>query len=380
MVTIVTPDYIPTINTSAIIHNSSNVGKKEETKQWGRVKKVADIWTENQNPDTESVVSDETHSQTKNMGVEELRRVARLFMRSKKAAKRVRAKYSANAMRLLKNKKSSSLLDLSELGGADIDSGLFSDYSLVDMYNKLRQKKHVKLAVLQQRFINELPQLKEASVKDHLERKIRALERIKQSQYVLDTSQMLDLTEQLPTERNNSDGPSLTRRQSRLRLSVDLGASFGRSLASHSEDASYEPELPNVPLTIADVDRELALSKSRERIENELNLPGDRLARFAILKANVNKINGKFNKLNRGTKSDKGNKRTDNSEEEKPYYAPSRFTQAGMVCSSTHIPPLEQTYFRKHHFFKKYRLFQVREFKRVHQIFQLLKSVLVDLL
>lgn len=345
MVTIVqTPDYIPTINTSAIMQNSSVVGKKDDSaKQWGRVKKVADIWSEcKSNNDTDSVRSDDD-VKPKTLGVEDLRRVTRLFIRSTRAVQKIRAKYSANALKRLQKRQTNSLLDLTEIGGANIDPNMFTDYSLADMYLKLKQQKHIKLAVLQQKFINELPVLKEISVKENLERKIRALERIKHSSYVQDAIPTNETKEQEPSEpfQKSFETPALSRRQSRLRQSVDMdaGAAFGRSRLCGASESSHSAELPGVQLTVADVERELALFKSRERIENDLHLPGDRMARFALLKSNVNKINVKFHKLTRGTKLEKDKKGKDQSEEDKPFYVPSRFTVTGMV-SWTLLPCL----------------------------------------
>lgn len=337
MVTIVqTPDYIPTINTTALLQNSSSVGKKEDSaKRWGRVKNVADIWSEYTNNDSESIKSDETPPK-KRYGVDDIRKVARFFMRSKKAAKRVRAKYRENAIKAFQSKRSTSFMDLGELGNSE-DSEMLSNYNIEEMYSRLKKQKHIKLAVLQQKFINELPVLREVSIKEHLARKIQALERIKSSGYVLDAIQGMELV--LP-EFEMADSPrdaGVSRRQSMLRRSVDLSSTAGTfarlRLSQSDQDPSVDKDLPKVPLTVADVDRELAMSKSRERIENELHLPGDRLARFAVLKANVNKINGKFIKMTRGKKLDNDKKGSDKSEEDKPYYAPSRFIQVGMVST-----------------------------------------------
>lgn len=330
MVTITaTPDYIPTIDTNVLIQNASVVGQTDkQSKQWGRVRKVIDIWAEHLNKETENVSSEKQVK--KRYGVDDLRRTARIFMRSKRAAKRVRAKYSSSAMKVLQ-KRTASMLDVCEIGGPPVDASMFCDYSLTDMYHKLKQQKHIKLAVLQQKFLDELPVLREVSVKENLSRKIEALEKLKRSQYVLDAPQQpQQAVDNEDKDTELSKQPPLSRRQSRLRQSVDLSsnAMLGRPrLPTEDEDS----KLPKVQLTVADVEREIAMSKSRERIEHDLHLPGDRIARFALLKANVDKINGKFKKMHRGKKTDGEKKRQGKSEEDKAYYVPSRFTKTGMV-------------------------------------------------
>jgi hypothetical protein len=167
------------------------------------------------------------------------------------------------------------------------------------------------------------------SVKERLLQKIQLLEKIKnggQSENILREKDEIEKTQITP----------LIRRQSRLRksvdhsnCSVDLEKCLPAILTSQESCNQIDPTISG--LTVADIDRELAMYKSRERIEDDLNLPQNRLARLSVLKANVDKINAKFLSFKKVNKSDKSGRVDDALTEEKKYYVPSRFTKNGMV-------------------------------------------------
>ncbi|XP_053399136.1 uncharacterized protein LOC123556796 isoform X2 [Mercenaria mercenaria] len=331
-----TPEYIPTISGNVIVHGKHSAKTKSDDdgegqlnakKQWGRIKNVAQIQNEAQS-ETFSDTSDE-ESPRKPVGIADFQRTAKLFIQSKKVIKKVKSRYSGNAMRKFLARSSSSL-NLSEVG-TNLDSEMFNSFNLTDMHFRMRKKRHLKLAVLQQQFLNDLPSLAEMSVKERLTRKIELLEKIKNAGNVDEITIREKVENEKPPVKNFS------RRQSRLRKSMDhsnFSVDVEKCLPAiiQKQDSTENIDL-DMGIPVADIERDLALFRSRERIESDLNLPEDRLARFAMLKSNVERINAKFISFKKGNKTEKGGMADDKANEEKLYYVPSRFTQSGMARS-----------------------------------------------
>lgn len=319
-----TPEYIPTLSKSIVLKTSNtkpNDSSETETKKWGKIKGVAQIQSEHANSDSED------ENKPKRVGISELQRVSKLILRSKRAIERVRNKYSVVSKSLPQNKNPQPLVEVRN----DVDPDLF-EYNLADMHYNTRKQRHMKIAVLQQTFLHDLPIMAEMSMKQRLLRKIELLQKIK------------NCSEE--KEEEGSDDPAIlpdipaSRRQTMLRKSLDNSNINRQSMTLRSDiqkilEASEKTEKPKLPRTmsVAEIDKELALSKSRQRIEDSLNLPDDRMARFSLLKANVEKINVKFHSLLKGKKSDGDGNKADGFEEEKLYYVPSRFVSNGMVST-----------------------------------------------
>lgn len=331
-----TPDYIPTISGSAILQNPHPTKEtRHAEKQWGRIKNVAQI----QNDFISDSTSEDSPPGTplrKPIGIEDFQRTAKLLIRSKHAIKKVRSRYKVNVMKKLLRSNTQAIVDITELGPC-LDSEMFNNYSLSEMHHRRRKQRHLKIAVLQKKFLEDIPDLAQMSVKERLARRIEVLEWIKSSKYVSDFIP----PEKLDHVSTQSEWPKLTRRQSRLRMSFDQSSTTSQMSLNVSgllQDKVIEDEpILAVPLTVGDVMRELAVSRSREKIELDLNLPDDRLARFATLKANVEKINTKFDSFVSGKKLDGRGNAKDVLHDEEPYYAPSRFTRTGMVSLNSYI-------------------------------------------
>ena len=233
---------------------------------------------------------------------------AKVIMQSKKAAKRAKSKCRQNAAKKL-------VKQLTQ------DSEMFKKYSLADVHNKIKRQKQIRLAFIQKRFLDELPILAENSVKEHLDKRIEVLENLKKQQSLNnERSSKLQLEKMEEYERPNSR--ILTRRQSQLRKSFDL-STFPLNLFCDIPDPDLTP-------TKEDLQNLLAVAKSREKIENELDLPLDRIQRLSTLRKNVDRINDKFKSLKE--KKNGLKKNLDEEEKEEKFYAPSRFTRIGMVC------------------------------------------------
>ena len=324
------PEYIPTITGNVIVRGKPSVNNPtsdDEDSQnnpkniWGRIKNVAQIQTEARSETSDS------ETPRKPVGLADFQRTAKLFIRSKQVIRKVKSRYSGNARRKFLE-RNSSMLSLNDIGNK-LDPEMFNNYNLPDVYMNMKKKRHLKLACLQQRFLNDLPMYAEMSVKDRLLHKIQVLEKIKN-----------EGQDDIAREKSDTDlaAPrvSKNRRQSRLRKSVDFSNSsvdllkvIPESLKSKRKFEQNNPAIP--PLTVADIDRELAVYKSRERIEDDLKLPNNRIARLTVLKSNVDKINAKFLSFKKVNKSEKGGMADDALNEEKIYYIPSRFTHSGMV-------------------------------------------------
>ncbi|WAQ99451.1 CNBD2-like protein [Mya arenaria] len=325
-------DYIPTLDDQVIRQTSASAVKTSgTTKQWGRVKNVAHILSEAHLDDDEDLSQSERDDilcSPKRFGVDDFHKTAQLLMKSKKLAQKIKTRYnSARTAEKLKSKTAAEWQDLSEFALRPVEK--MDKFDLKQVYQKMKRKKQMKIAVLQSQFISDLPEMSKMTVKEHLGRKISALERLKTSKFVVDPCQV-------PLEKENSclsqpANSTSSRRQSKLRYSIDL------------DIAPVLPRLPNynqgvepmaqVRLSSIDIDREIAVSRNRERLESELELPIDRLARLTLLRNNVQTINGKFLKLAQGKRKEGGTKTDTEQEEETPYYAPSRFTQNGMAQS-----------------------------------------------
>ncbi|XP_052281761.1 uncharacterized protein LOC127879129 [Dreissena polymorpha] len=317
-------DYIPTLD-GQIIRQTSKIHQPSpgHKKQWGRVKNVAQIWNEHQSGDDQSDTADEQPK--KSFGVNDFQRTARLLMKSRRVVEKMKTQYNAQVIERLKQREVRHSLDLSDFGHYT-DPDMFSNYNLKAIHERKWRKKQLKIAVLQGKFLNELPELREASVKDRLHSKILALEKIKTSKYIKDIGNDIIENASMAAPSSESQEP-FTRRQRRLRQSIDMSviSNYDR-LLHETTDSEVFPEI-----TLSDVDRLLAVSKSRVRIEEEMNLPADRRERLSLLKTNVEKINGKFRKLLNGNRTEAGHKAAATLEEDVPYYAPSRFDQTGMA-------------------------------------------------
>lgn len=332
-----TPEYIPTLTGHVLLtkqHSAKTIssetnGQSAAQTQWGRIKNVAQIQSDLQS-ETYSEFSDDERENRKPVGVADFQRTAKLFIRSKKVVRKVKTRYRGNAVRKLVERSSSSL-DLSEFG-TNLDTEMFNNYSLSETHKNMQKQRHFKLAVLQQQFLNKLSCQTEMTLKQRLVKKIEILEKIRKSGTsngcVLNGFSLPESEEEILPQKK-----PLTRRQSLLRKSIDqTNMPVDLTTIGPKDQTDYENWNHAGDLTVADIEKELALSRSRQRIESDLKLPEDRMARFALLKANVDKINSKFSTFLKGNKAENREKENDMNEE-KMYYVPSRFTRIGMVSS-----------------------------------------------
>ena len=260
------------------------------------------------NGDVESdITARELENEFKGIG---LMAAAKVIVQSRKAAKRAKSKCRQNAAKKLIKQFSQ-------------DGEMFKKYSLADVHNKLKRQKQLRIAFLQKRFLDELPILAEKSVKDHLEKRIEVLENLKKQSVNTDRNNQLQLEKSEEYERPNSR--ILTRRQSQLRRSLDI--------SNLSSNLFCDIGNPSLTPTTEDLQKLLAVTKSREKIESDLDLPLDRMQRLSTLRQNVNRINEKFRSLKE--KKNGLKKQTDEGEKEETFYAPSRFNKIGMVSNIT---------------------------------------------
>ena len=236
---------------------------------------------------------------------------AKLILKSKKAAKKAKSKCRQNAAKRL-------IKQLTQ------DSEMFQRYNLADVHNKMKRQKQLRLAFIQKRFLDELPILAEKSVKDHLDKRIEVLENLKkqQLQQPLNNGRSTKLQLEKMEEYERPNSRILTRRQSQLRKSFDL--------STLPLNLFCDIGNPDLTPTKEDLQNLLAMAKSREKIESDLDLPMDRMQRLSTLRKNVNRINEKFKSLKEtknGLKKD-----TDEEATEEKFYAPSRFIKIGLVC------------------------------------------------
>ncbi|KAL4230434.1 hypothetical protein ACF0H5_010816 [Mactra antiquata] len=324
-----TPEYIPTLSKSVVINanakSGENSARSAEKKQWGRIKDVAQIQNEQNDSDSDSDIN----VPRKSVGLSELQRVSKLLLRSKKVIDRVRNKYRTPSKPFSNTHAGSNNVDLPLLRtNSNLD---LMNYNLTDVYKESRKKRHLKVALLQKTFLNELPLLATMSMKERLMHKIQLLQKIKTH---TETNGADDTKAEQPEDPTALPDVPSSKRQSILRKSIDQ-TSRPVILNADIQNIINEAGKPMLPkqLSRADIEKELALSKSRHRIEDSLNLPADRLARLTLLRANVNKINVKFNSLKKGNKADGDGGKIDGFEEEALYYVPSRFVTNGMAIS-----------------------------------------------
>lgn len=304
-----TPEYIPMLN-HGMLHqfgcNTPPVGarKPKKTKRDSDVSSDKTDTIEKERTDAESeVTTSELNSEYKGMN---LSTTAKVIVQARKAANRAKSKVRQKSVKKL-------------LKQASMDSEIFKNYNLTDMHRKIKRQKQLRIAFLQKQFLDELPVLAEKSVKEHLAKRIEILENLKQQSFISDTEKVqLEQMEQY--ERPNSR--ILTRRQSRLRKSLDFSY-LSLNFLGETGTSSIMP-------TKEDIQKLLAVAKSREKIEDDLDLPLDRMQRLSTLRQNVDRINNKFRSLNRKKMNMK--KEVEEDKEKEKFYAPSRFTKIGMVC------------------------------------------------
>ena len=300
-----TPEYIPMLNKGMLYQmgcNTSPIGQTRKPKETGTLEDEEKV-------ELMDIEADTTSSANGLLGGISLQSAAKLIVASKRAVKRAKSRCGQRAAKKLLKQASSN-------------GELFRYYNLTDMHNKIKRQRQMRLAFLQKQFLDELPVLAERSVKEHLAKRIEVLEKLKKNSFMTESKQLL--VENLEHyERPNSR--VLTRRQSQLRKSIDLS-----NVTLETIMRDIKP--PELTPTKEDLEKLLAVAKSREKIEVDLDLPSDRLKRLSELKQNVNKINDKFKSLR--NKKGNGNQKLDDEEaKEKEFYAPSRFVKNGMVST-----------------------------------------------
>jgi len=341
-------DYIPTLDDQILRQTSASAVKRPPgaSRQWGKVKNVAEIFSEyKKRSDDDDDVSRDSELEEfspKRYGIADVQRTAKVLMKSKKVIEKLKEKY--NNRNIEGGDRSQGRRDLSDFVVCEEDV-MYNNQALHDAYDKLKRKKQLKIAMLQSRFLGALPKMAKMTVREHLVRKIEALKQIKTLEYGLDVASL---------EKDNTvtSLDSKERRQSRLRQSVDMEVPpvLPRLLTQKSFNLSRKCESPSIPrvrLSSSDIDREIAISRSRERIEEDLDLPADRFVRLSMLRSNLEKINHKFIQLAQEKRKEGGQKADDEMEEDVPYYAPSRFTSQGLVRHSLSClrQPLLSLYF-----------------------------------
>ena len=300
-----TPEYIPMLNTGMLYQmgcGTPTVGQS----QYGKKKAVEKAEDESEKPPTDTDQSGQDgNGVLSGIG---LHTATKIIMQTKKLAKRAKVRSGKRAAKAL-------------LKQASVSGELFKNYSLTDVHNKIKRQRQIRLAFLQKRFLDELPVLAERSVKEHIAKRIEILETLKMKSFMTDGKQLEQLEQY---DRPNSR--ILTRRQSQLRKSLDASNFPLDKLVSDLGVSGLTP-------TAEDLEKLLAIAKSREKIEADLDLPLDRMQRLSELRQNVDKINAKFKSL-RNKKSNANKTDTGENKEETIYYAPSRFTKIGMVSTN----------------------------------------------
>ena len=304
-----TPEYIPMLNQGMLHRIASGTPT-------GRKPKKADSESgattdEKERKGTDRVITSNDMFSTLDSTSISIPTVAKIMVQTKKAAQRAKSRCENKAKKML-------------LKQASMDSGMFQKYSLSDVHNKIKRQRQLRIAFLQKQFLDELPKLAEKSVKEHIAARINVLETLKKKSFMTDRQQSnIEQFEQY--ERPNSSVP--TRRQSILRKSIDMSNCPLNALGNFADYSS------NAIPRIEDLEKLLAIAKSREKIEHDLDLPADRLQRLGTLRQNVDKINEKFKSLKNKKTTNKN--RNENDAEKKIFYAPSRFTKVGMVSRIT---------------------------------------------
>ena len=241
----------------------------------------------------------------------DIQTAAKIFMQTKKFAKRTRSK-SSKATKYLKKKQS------------DFESELFTNYNLTEMHHKIHSHRRENGEYLQKMILDQMPK-SSTSVKDRITNKINVLERMRDHTFIMQST-----LDSKPDGSDSGDGGSSidaaaqcsSRRHRKVRRSLDQC-----HVPIPDSDSNTTPRM-------ADIDRALAVMRTRGKIEEDLDLPCDRLARLTTLRRNVARIDKKFKSLLKDKRGDGDRKNSVKLEEEKLYLTPSRFTQPGMVSSS----------------------------------------------
>ena len=317
-----TPDYIPMLTSSEVERHTSSQSPQPNVnkaiKQWGRIKNVAQIRSELNERDSSEEGDGTLDDSSKKTTISDFQQAAQIIIQSRRAAKKSRLR-SGKVARLIRRTSSLPMFK--------VEPDMFSDYNIVELHHKIRRQRQVKLALVQKKFLDELPALAEKSVKENLKRRLEVLEKIKNSGLLYERKNSSNAEESRP----GRDQPS--RLQTRLRRSID---NTNCPVFTDFEPKSLYKDTVQIAfgennITLSDVEHEIAVLKSRNRIESDLNLPGDRESRLKTLRLNVEQLNSKYLTYLRGKKGETDRKDIDALVEEAAYYAPSRFTQRGMV-------------------------------------------------